>query len=47
MWNNKLSTFSNDAYFRVEVWELLKEIKKELEKIRELLKQYLEMKNNE
>ena len=33
MWNNKLSTFSNDAYFRVEIWELLREIKKELEEI--------------
>ncbi len=46
MWNNKLSSFSNDAYFRVEIWELLKEIKKELEEIRELFNKYLEMERN-
>jgi len=47
MWNNKLSTFSNDAYFRVEIWELLKEIKKELEEIKELLNKYLEEERND
>jgi len=46
MWNNKLSSFSNDAYFRVEIWELLKEIKKDLEEIKEMFSEYMEMKRN-
>ena len=46
MWDNKLSSYSNDAYFRVEIWELLKEIKEDLEEIKELFKEHLEMKRN-
>ena len=46
MWNNKLSSFSNDAYFRTEIWELLKEIKKDLEEIKEMFSEYMEMKSN-